>query len=190
MTGNRGRLLDPRRTPVVVTDVAPNEGGFEVQIEAFEDQGARWELPLEEVGRFQFEHGASRAGAGALAELKAARERFDRELVIDAEESAKRRTLERIAVARRELRERLASAPRTLELDAMIATREGHPELFVLTEKLLAERGLQQPPGHSSRAPRSSRPRSLPRSPRSTSAEAPPLEPRSCGAAVSRPSGS
>ena len=61
VTGNRGRLLDPRRTPVVVTDVAPNEGGFEVQIEAFEGQGARWELPLEEVGRFQFEHGASRA---------------------------------------------------------------------------------------------------------------------------------
>ena len=73
--GNRGRLLDARRTPVTVVAVRPEVGAFVVEIGAFEDAGARWELPLEEFGRFQFARDAARADA---AELERALARFDR----------------------------------------------------------------------------------------------------------------
>src|SRR5438270_6866840 len=54
VVGNQARLLDARRTPVRVTAVSPDTGAFEVEILAFEDAGARWELGLDEVTRFQF----------------------------------------------------------------------------------------------------------------------------------------
>jgi hypothetical protein len=51
---NDGRLLDARRTPVRVTAIDLHRGFFETEIAAFEDKGARWLVPLEEVTRFQF----------------------------------------------------------------------------------------------------------------------------------------
>jgi hypothetical protein len=144
LVGNRGRLLDARRTPIVVTAVAPSKGAFEVRIEAFEDRGARWELPLDEVRRFQFAREARRTGPDELAELEAAREHFDRQLEIEAAETAQHRTLDRIEATRGALRERVARASRPPSLESMIARREGDPELFVLTEEVLAERGLDE----------------------------------------------
>ena len=81
--GNRGRLLDARRTPVTITAADPDRGGFEVEIGAFEDAGARWVLPLEDVGRFQFARGGAVAAAEVVAELESAVRRFDRELVVE-----------------------------------------------------------------------------------------------------------
>jgi hypothetical protein len=52
--GNRGRLLDARRTPITTTAVTPETGASNSEIGAFEDAGAGWELPLDEVRRFQF----------------------------------------------------------------------------------------------------------------------------------------
>src|SRR5215471_8881040 len=54
VTGNTGRLLDGRRTPVRVTALDLAHGYFEAEILAFEDAGARWLVPLEDVTRYQF----------------------------------------------------------------------------------------------------------------------------------------
>jgi hypothetical protein len=64
VVGNAGRLLDARRTPIMTTAVDAELDMFEVEIEAFEDVGARWRLPVEDVGRFQFAAGASDAVLG------------------------------------------------------------------------------------------------------------------------------
>ncbi|MHC4774461.1 MAG: hypothetical protein ACYTBR_04230, partial [Planctomycetota bacterium] len=53
VAGNVGRLLDPRRTPIAVVDIRPRVGLFVVRLEAFEDKGACWEIPFEEVDRYQ-----------------------------------------------------------------------------------------------------------------------------------------
>ncbi len=66
VAGNRGRLLDPRRTPVTVREVAPERGSFVIRVDAFEDAGANWGLGLEEIGRFQFARPATRASDAAL----------------------------------------------------------------------------------------------------------------------------
>jgi len=46
VVGNAGRLLDPRRTPVTVVGIRLEVGTFVVRLEAFEDKGARWEVPF------------------------------------------------------------------------------------------------------------------------------------------------
>jgi hypothetical protein len=49
VVGNRGRLLDARRTPITVLDVSADRGSFVIRVDAFEDRDARWELGLEEI---------------------------------------------------------------------------------------------------------------------------------------------
>ena len=56
----------------------PDRGSFVVQVDAFEDRGARWELGLEEIARLQFPRDAPAAGPATLAALREARRRVAR----------------------------------------------------------------------------------------------------------------
>ncbi len=143
--GNHGRLLDARRTPITITAVAPETGAFEVEIGAFEDAGARWELPLDDVHRFQFERGGSVATADAVAELERAVARFDRALVIEPDLSVQEQTLRRIATVREAIRKRLAGRD-SLQVDLAhhISQREGNAQLYALLDEVMAVAGLQE----------------------------------------------
>jgi hypothetical protein len=140
VVGNRGRLLDARRTPVAVTAVAPEVGGFEVEVGAFEDAGARWELPLQDVSRFQFARGGAIATQAAVAGLERAAARFGREMVVGCDPEARAETLRRIAIARQALKPQLAS--RRIDLAHHIAQRRGHDALFDLLEAAMTARGV------------------------------------------------
>lgn len=67
---NLGRLLDARRTPVRVTQIDLPHGYFEAEILAFEDQGARWLVPLEYVTSYQFEPGGATAPEATVTAMK------------------------------------------------------------------------------------------------------------------------
>jgi len=136
VVGNRGRLLDARRTPVTITAADPERGAFELEIGAFEDAGARWELPLADIGRFQFARGCRAASADVVAELERAVVRFDRELVIDCDPSAREGTLRRIGRERLELRSEIA------DLAARVDGRQGDPRLYAQLEEVMAARGV------------------------------------------------
>lgn len=69
VAGNDGRLLDARRTPVRVTAIDLRLGFFEIEITAFEDNGARWLVPLEEVTRYQFSPQGMRASASEITRM-------------------------------------------------------------------------------------------------------------------------
>jgi len=143
--GNSGRLLDARRTPVTITAVVPDRGAFELEIGAFEDAGARWELPLEDVGRSQFGRGSRVAPPGDVAELERALERFDRDLVVECDPGARDETVARIDRERRELRARLAGrdVPAVgVELADRVDAREGDPRLFALLDEVMTARGV------------------------------------------------
>ncbi|MGO9498386.1 MAG: hypothetical protein ACLQA5_17025 [Solirubrobacteraceae bacterium] len=139
VTGNRGRLLDARRTPITVTAVKPAIGAFELELGAFEDAGARWELALEEIWRFQFARGGAVAPPDAVAELESALRRFDRELVIDPDPAAREATLRRIDRARADMR---LGSPVPVDVAARVLARSGDPELFALLDGLLADRDV------------------------------------------------
>jgi hypothetical protein len=141
VAGNRGRLLDARRTPIAVTAVDPVRGSFEVEIGAFEDAGARWELPLEDVGRFQFARGCSMAADDLVSELDRARRRFDQKLIVGCDAVARSRTLDRIAHERARVRHRLGSVD-PVDVAASIGARSGEDRVFDLLVEVVSERGV------------------------------------------------
>ena len=98
VAGNHGRLLDSRRTPITIVAVTPAIGAFVVEIKAFEDTGARWELPLPAVTRFQFTHDAARTDTAELARAAA---KFDHDMTIDCDPAARQETEHRITAERR-----------------------------------------------------------------------------------------
>ncbi len=102
VAGNRARMLDPRRTPVLITGVREPIGQFECEVLDFEDRGSRWLLPLESVAHFQFARGSARSGGAAAGSLEAAVKRFAAPLEIGCDWTARPRTLERLAGLERE----------------------------------------------------------------------------------------
>jgi hypothetical protein len=145
--GNRGRLLDTRRTPIVITDVRPRTGAFELELLAFEDAGARWELDLAEIERFQFARDSATAPPDLAAELVAVRARFDRIVEIAADRDERAATEQRLAAARARADGWLAArgwpgpgaAP---ELARAVAREDGVGRLFELLDAYLAEHDL------------------------------------------------
>jgi hypothetical protein len=142
VAGNRGRLLDARRTPLTVCDVIAERGEFEVRIEAFEDLGARWRLPVWEITHVQFASGSARAAPERVADLERAVERFDRELVIPADAGALGQTRRRVADARAAVDEVLTDLRGTIDVADCIRRRTGDPRLYERLHDVLAERDL------------------------------------------------
>jgi hypothetical protein len=69
---------------------------FVVEIGAFEDQGAHWLVPFEDVNRYQFARDCARASDVAIRHYSEAVERFNRPLVIEPCASARAATTQRI----------------------------------------------------------------------------------------------
>jgi hypothetical protein len=144
VVGNRGRLLDARRTPVTLTDVSTERGSFVVRVDAFEDTGAHWELGFEEIDRFQFPRSAARVSSRALAQLRDSAARFDRDLSIECDKDARDDTLRHLRQRRDRARAWLAARASGPNVDAVeqIAKREGHPTAYALLDEFLAEHEL------------------------------------------------
>lgn len=142
--GNRGRLLDVRRTPVAIAGMDEASAMFDVEILAFEDAGARWRLPFEEVGRFQFDRDAARAAPADVARFEAASARLDRPLVVQPAAEALARTRERIVRARPEVARALDAAglPPRLDPGDALRTRRGDPVVTAAVREVLAAREL------------------------------------------------
>jgi hypothetical protein len=137
-------LLDARRTPVTVAGVDRALAVFEVVVEAFEDAGARWRLPLDYVARFQFARGGAlldEREAGALQGLVV---EAMRALEVPATGAARAHTDRALALEGARVREAIASraALRELDLAAHVAAREGCEEAITLLASLAAERGV------------------------------------------------
>lgn len=143
--GNTGRLLDARRTPVTVVAVRPQIGFFDLRLDAFEDAGAIWEVPLEEVGRYQFAHGSALAGDAEEEALRTAIARFDRTLSIPARPEARRETDARLESARLRAAEWLGERSTFLAAGAGLpdpAKRLGDERLWCDLEAWMAEHDL------------------------------------------------
>ncbi|MDP6944101.1 MAG: hypothetical protein QF464_08135 [Myxococcota bacterium] len=80
VVGNTGRSLDDRRTPFRVVELRPATGQWVLEITAFEDTGALWVLPVEQVVSYQFALGSELRSD--TTELQEAIDRFDRPLEI------------------------------------------------------------------------------------------------------------
>jgi hypothetical protein len=97
VVGNSARLLDPRRTPLEVVGVVAETGLTRLRVQAFEDAGAVWELPVERVDRLQFRLGSARLDDSAVTQLAAAVARFDRTQTLPRDAARLPDTLDEIA---------------------------------------------------------------------------------------------
>ena len=142
--GNRGRMLDPRRTPIVVTGLLPSVGMFEVEVSAFEDAGARWELPIEKVENFQFARGSARAASDVVAGLEETVRDLGRPLTIACRDEDRWETEERIRAERERARAFLAGSHfgRSGRLD--LSSLEGDAALIADLADFMAARGLNE----------------------------------------------
>jgi hypothetical protein len=144
VAGNRGRLLDPRRTPVTITDIQWRTGQFVVRIEDFEDRGARWTVPFEHVGHYQFERQAARASADEVRELEKLAA-FDRPLRIEAAADDRTATEARLSSEQRAARSWLAESSEFLESGGRLPapeTRVGDPRLWRDLQRYMEARDL------------------------------------------------
>jgi hypothetical protein len=110
--GTRGRMLDPRRTPIVVVGLGDGIGFFEVEVTKFEDKGVRWSIPLEDVDHFQFERGSARLDNDQVAGLQELRDRVDRPLAIPVDPEVAQVTRRRLEELRARSREWFGSESR------------------------------------------------------------------------------
>jgi hypothetical protein len=144
VAGNRGRLMDPRRTPVHVTGVCPETGFFEVEIDAFEDAGTRWLVPLESVASYQFAAGGATAADADLEALRVAAARCDLQITYAAGSLAREHAHARLAreCSRADSWLRGRGVPASFDPRPFIESRSGWPDAQDWLSGYLAGRAL------------------------------------------------
>ena len=144
VAGNRARMLDPRRTPVTVLGVDRVRGEFEVEVGAFEDAGARWRLPLEDVSRFQFPGGSETLAPAEAQELEQLAARLGRNVEIPAAAEDREATLADLARERERLRPLLLGRRGLAEivLERCVQERTGSTVAAAALAELLEAAGL------------------------------------------------
>jgi hypothetical protein len=143
--GARGRMLDPRRTPISVLEVQPEVGFVLIRVEAFEDAGATWQIPLERFDHYQFEPGGPSASDATVAEMGRAIDRFARDEEISADAAARTRTEADVAARQADAHRWLTKRSRFLAQGMVLpepSTRRGDPLLQADLERYLRDRGL------------------------------------------------
>jgi hypothetical protein len=148
VVGNRGRMLDPRRTPVLIVDVDVPHGFLVLEVTAFEDAGARWQIELERIGDFQFARTSARATDADVAAMARAVDRLDRPLDVPADPQARSATAGRLRSEQSAARDWLAgtgsfrAGTRPPDLAARLTSRHGDPGLTADLAGYLGARGL------------------------------------------------
>ena len=144
VAGNRGRMLDPRRTPVTVIGVDGVRGEVELEVGAFEDAGTRWQLPIEDVSRFQFPLRSDRLAGDEVQELEQLVAKLARRIRIPVEAETRERTLVELAQERERVRPELLREPglQELELGRCVQERTGSTIATAVLDGLLEAGGL------------------------------------------------
>jgi hypothetical protein len=142
--GNRGRMLDRRRTPVRVAALHVETGTWICEVLAFEDAGARWALPFERVTSFQFARDAVKLDAATLRRVRGAIRTFDRDASRPPDPRARPSTARRIAKLRRVAAGWLRDESRSIAEGAPLdpGSRDGSPQLAANLESFMRARGL------------------------------------------------
>lgn len=137
VAGNRGRMLDERRTPIAVRALDERTGQFELEVLAFEDAGARWQVPFEDVARFQFAREGERLAPEQADRVRGIGAALDRPLHVPAGSPP---DLEPDRAWAREVLAGLALP----DPEPAIAAREGDPALAAAVRDALGQRGLAE----------------------------------------------
>ena len=84
VVGNQCRLLDGRRTTGYIEKIFLDSGMFRWRITKYEDTGSYWDLPIEDVSRFQFPYDSKELPKKEVTKLLQIIEKLYKEIVIEA----------------------------------------------------------------------------------------------------------
>jgi hypothetical protein len=141
---NTGRLLDYRRTPVRITAVNLISGLFEVELLDFEDKGARWLYPFEEIQKYQFAKTSARATPQQIEGFERTIGLLDRPLCIECEPRQAEAIRAQLAMERWQARAWLVQNSRFLKSEQPFdpAALDGSPLLHEDLQEYMAFHGL------------------------------------------------
>lgn len=144
VVGNHGRWMDPRRTPFHIVALVPRTGHFVMEIDEFEDRGARLEVPFERLTSYQIAAGSAELSSADIERLAEIVARFDRPLRLACAPEATARTLEtlreRQAVVDAWLSEHSTFLRQNTSLD--VGARHGSHELVADLRAFMEQEGL------------------------------------------------
>lgn len=103
--GNKGRLLDGRRTPGMIEKYDSESAMFIWRITGFEDKGRYWVIPADKIGSYQFEKNSIKLTERKAQEIKSKCEQFDEKLIIEDLESELSNTLKLIDKEKKEIKD-------------------------------------------------------------------------------------
>lgn len=103
--GNRCRLLDGRRTTGVIEKYFEESGIFRWRITKYEDEGKYWDLPAEDIIKFQFEKDSKKLRMTEVKQIQKKIEPFQKTIRIEAHKSDREKTEEEIQVTKKEIKE-------------------------------------------------------------------------------------
>jgi hypothetical protein len=109
VVGNACRLKDRRRTPGFIEAIFSTNGFFRWRIADFEDKGKYWDIPFEDVSKFQFEIGSREESPSTIDEFQKTIEKFERPLMVKASSNDRDETNERLEKEAIEIQNWLAS---------------------------------------------------------------------------------
>lgn len=84
--GNICRRLDGRRTSGKIIDIFESCGMFRFEITEYEDKGSFWDIPFEDVSKFQFAKESVFLEADEIERYERIVEKFDKSLVVEPSE--------------------------------------------------------------------------------------------------------
>lgn len=90
--GNVCRLLDGRRTPGYIEEIFEDSAMFRWRITGFEDKGNYWDVPAEDIVRYQFTKDSKILDEAAVKNIEILIEKFNNPLEIDIEKEQREKT--------------------------------------------------------------------------------------------------
>jgi len=108
VSGNKGRLLDGRRTPGFIEKVWPDRAMFRWKITGFEDEGKFWDLPAGFIEKFQFEPEAKKADSLTREKIEEKERIYSQPLILEVDPA-------RREVEEKEISSRCQNAKKWLE---------------------------------------------------------------------------
>ena len=117
---------------------------FEIELLDFEDKGARWLYPFEDVGKYQFAKGSRSATQEQVAFFERTVRQLDRPLRIECEPSVTQKTQAQLAVERKHARSWLLEKSRFLRSEQTFdpASLDGGPLLHEDLQEYMRSHGL------------------------------------------------
>jgi hypothetical protein len=142
--GNKGRMLDARRTPIRILEIKRASGFFVLEVLDFEDKGVQWEIPIEDVEKFQLARSSAEASQADIQSYIEIIERLDQPLNIPVDPGNRAASEVRISTIR--VRVKLWLEDKSGFLASGVAldfsTRTGNPALWRDLENYMKSVGL------------------------------------------------